>query len=69
MYVVAIVDEEKCIGCKMCMQTCPEPNTIKLIVDRKKAFVIENRCKGCGLCVVTCPKKAITLKTAILTAA
>jgi Pyruvate/2-oxoacid:ferredoxin oxidoreductase delta subunit len=69
MYVVAVVDEEKCIGCKMCIQTCPEPNAIKLIVDRKKACVISARCKGCGLCEVTCPKKAIALKQVSLAAA
>lgn len=64
MYVVAVVDEEKCNGCKLCIQTCPEPNAVKLIVERKKAGIISNRCKGCGLCDVTCPKKAISIKQA-----
>lgn len=62
MYVVAVVDEEKCNGCKLCVQTCPEPNAIQMIVDRKKACVIGNRCKGCGICDITCPKKAISIK-------
>ncbi|MGQ3685332.1 MAG: 4Fe-4S dicluster-binding protein [Candidatus Loosdrechtia sp.] len=62
MYVVAVVDEEKCVGCKMCIQACPEPNAIRFIVERKKAFVTEERCKGCALCKVECPKLAISLK-------
>jgi pyruvate ferredoxin oxidoreductase delta subunit len=64
MYVVAIVDDEKCVGCKMCIQSCPEPNAIRLIVERRKAFVTEERCKGCALCKVECPKAAISLKQA-----
>lgn len=69
MYLVAFVDEAKCIGCKTCMQTCPEPNAIVFIASRKKAFVISDKCKGCGVCEVKCPKKAITLKQAVLAAA
>ncbi|MBM4065765.1 MAG: 4Fe-4S dicluster domain-containing protein [Planctomycetes bacterium] len=64
MYVVALVNDEKCVGCKMCIQACPEPNTIRFISGKKKAFVMERRCKGCALCEVECPKKAIFLKQA-----
>lgn len=72
MYVVAKVDEEICNGCRMCVQTCPEPNAIKLIMEgkkAKKAVIIESRCKGCGLCEVKCPDNAISLITTILSAA
>lgn len=62
MYVAAFVDETKCIGCKMCMQTCPEPNAIKFVVERKKSNIDTERCKGCGVCVMICPKKAIELR-------
>ncbi|MBT9151468.1 MAG: Electron transport complex subunit RsxB [candidate division WS2 bacterium] len=66
MYSVVIVDEAKCIGCKTCMQTCPEPNAIAYIASRKKAFVISEKCKGCGVCEVKCPKAAITLQQIVV---
>lgn len=66
MYVAAIVDQEKCIGCKTCIKVCPEPNAItytKRKEDKKgKCFVVIARCKGCGLCEANCPKKCVKLK-------
>lgn len=64
MYLVAAVNEERCTGCKICIQTCPEPNAIRFIAGKKKSFVVEPRCKGCALCEVECPKDAIFLKQA-----
>ena len=58
MYVAARVDRDKCIGCKLCILTCPDPNVIS-IDDSKIITVNHARCKGCGLCVVACPKKAL----------
>lgn len=66
MYLVAFVDEAKCVGCKTCLQTCPEPNAMKLIGERKRAFVIDSRCKGCGVCEEKCPKKAISLQQIVV---
>jgi Pyruvate/2-oxoacid:ferredoxin oxidoreductase delta subunit len=66
MYLVAFVDETKCIGCKTCMQICPEPNAIAFIAGRKKAFIISDRCKGCGICESKCPKKAISLQQVVV---
>jgi 2-oxoacid:acceptor oxidoreductase delta subunit (pyruvate/2-ketoisovalerate family) len=61
MYVSAFVDEKKCVGCRTCMQTCPDPNAVSFIADKKKSSIDYSRCKGCGVCVALCPKKAITL--------
>ncbi len=66
MYLVAFVDEAKCIGCKTCMQTSPEPNAIAFIASRKKSFIISDKCKGCGVCEVKCPKKAISLQQIVV---
>ncbi|MEY6432419.1 4Fe-4S dicluster domain-containing protein [Thioalkalicoccus limnaeus] len=61
MYAVARLDLETCNGCKICIQTCPEPNTIAFIPEQKKVRVIVEKCKGCGVCVVKCPKECLLL--------
>lgn len=61
MYFAAKVNEEKCIGCKLCIISCPEPNVFTFSVECKKVSVNESRCKGCGLCVTICPKDTLTI--------
>lgn len=60
MYVKVKVDEKKCIGCKRCILTCPDPNVLTLN-ENKKVSADENRCKGCGLCAANCPKDALEI--------
>ncbi|MBM3292625.1 4Fe-4S dicluster domain-containing protein [Candidatus Bathyarchaeota archaeon] len=53
-----IIDNSRCVGCKLCISYCPEA-AIKHVENRVK---IDYRfCKGCGICVNECPVKAITL--------
>ncbi|MCL0101452.1 4Fe-4S dicluster domain-containing protein [Peptococcaceae bacterium] len=52
-----------CIGCKICIKTCPEANATKFITPKKKVIINPMRCKGCGLCVDVCPMKCITLNS------
>ncbi|HSW38220.1 MAG TPA: 4Fe-4S binding protein [Acidobacteriota bacterium] len=61
MYQVALIDENKCVGCRTCVQTCPEPNGILYLTVKKKAGIVLVRCKGCGICEFICPKKAIQM--------
>ena len=61
MYFAAKLEKEKCIGCKICIKSCPEPNVIEFIGECKIVRINEERCKGCGLCVSTCPKDALTV--------
>jgi len=57
----AVVSEELCAGCGMCVDVCPydAPAMDQLWgVSRINAVL----CKGCGACAVTCPSKAIRLQ-------
>lgn len=55
---VAFVDRDKCIGCKLCVDTCPS----RAISVKDTAFVDEARCKGCGTCAAACPVDAIEMR-------
>jgi len=56
--VTAMVDRDKCIGCKLCVETCPS----KAISVDKIAYVDEAACKGCGTCAAACPVDAIDMR-------
>jgi len=55
----AVVDEEMCSGCKICLNLCPY-NAISFDEEKKVANVNDILCKGCGVCVAACPSGAIT---------
>jgi len=54
-----VVDEEKCIGCKICWKFCPDVAISMNEAD--KAVVNYDYCKGCGICAKECPKDAISM--------
>ncbi len=55
----AIVDEEHCAGCKVCIELCPF-KAISFDDDKKVSRINEAVCKGCGVCVAACPSGAIS---------
>ena len=57
----AVIDEEKCSGCRICSLLCPY-SAISFIEDDKVSRINEALCKGCGTCVAACPSGAITHK-------
>lgn len=56
---VAVIDENLCIGCTFCIQSCP----VDAIVGAAKLMhtVIADECTGCELCVAPCPMDCISM--------
>ncbi|MDB5889730.1 MAG: electron transport complex subunit RsxB [Polaromonas sp.] len=59
---VAIIDENWCIGCTLCLDACP---TDAILGGNKMMHtVIEMYCTGCELCLPVCPVDCISLENA-----
>ena len=58
--LVAVIDEERCIGCVKCLPPCP----VDAIVGSRKQThtVIAAMCTGCELCVAPCPVDCISME-------
>ena len=59
--LVAVIDEDRCIGCVKCLPPCP----VDAIVGarRQTHTVIADLCTGCELCIAPCPVDCITMVT------
>lgn len=56
---VAVIEEQFCIGCTLCIQACP----VDAILGANKFMhtVIETDCTGCELCIAPCPVDCIKM--------
>jgi electron transport complex protein RnfB len=57
---LAVIDENWCIGCTLCIKACP----VDCIVGASKVMhtVINDQCTGCELCIPACPVDCISLR-------
>jgi heterodisulfide reductase subunit A-like polyferredoxin len=64
---VAVVDQDKCVGCLTCVRTCPFhipkiDSSVAGVGNFVGAATIEpSLCHGCGTCTAECPATAIQL--------
>ena len=57
---VAVIDENTCIGCTLCIQACP----VDPIVGASKQMhvIVAAQCTGCELCLPPCPVDCISMQ-------
>lgn len=56
---VAVIEEEHCIGCTLCIQACPVDAIVG--ANKKMHSVLTDWCTGCDLCVAPCPVDCIVM--------
>ncbi|MGF1644426.1 MAG: electron transport complex subunit RsxB [Thiotrichales bacterium] len=58
---VAVILEQWCVGCTLCIQACP----VDAIIGAAKQMhtVIAAECTGCKLCLPACPVDCIVMQT------
>lgn len=56
---IAVIREDECIGCTLCIQACP----VDAIIGAAKQMhsVIDEQCTGCELCLPPCPVECIDM--------
>jgi len=55
----AVVEDEKCTGCEMCLSI---GHCYAITFENKKAKIMVDDCTGCGTCTDVCPAGAVTMK-------
>ena len=57
---VAVIDEAWCVGCTVCIQTCP----VDAVLGAAKQMhtILRSECTGCELCVEPCPVECIHME-------
>ncbi len=60
-----IIDIEKCKGCELCVEACPQDalESAKKVNNKGYLYIVkvEDTCTGCTNCAMVCPEGAITV--------
>jgi len=57
---IALIDEDWCIGCTLCIAACPTDAIVG--ANKRMHTVVESYCTGCELCIPACPVDCISLE-------
>ncbi|AGF48466.1 electron transport complex protein RnfB [Candidatus Kinetoplastibacterium oncopeltii TCC290E] len=59
--MVAYIEESECIGCTLCIKSCP----VSAIIGSNKLMhsIVQDWCTGCELCLSVCPVDCIKMKS------
>ncbi|NIO02178.1 MAG: 4Fe-4S dicluster domain-containing protein [Candidatus Latescibacteria bacterium] len=57
------LDEQKCNGCRMCVEVCP--HAVFEIVEKRAKIIDRDACMECGACAMNCPEGALVVNAGV----
>lgn len=61
--ITLTLNDEKCVGCGMCVTVCP--HRVFNLENRIANIVFLERCIECGACMANCPVNAINVEAGV----
>jgi NAD-dependent dihydropyrimidine dehydrogenase PreA subunit len=58
-----ILDDDKCNGCRMCIEVCP--HEVFEFADKRARIADRDACMECGACQMNCPEGAVTVAAGV----